>query len=330
MVTGSSGADWVVGQAGGDTLGATFDTTGGAFGADGGVNAATAGDALSGGSASGNALSQGPIGSGFSTGGGGGEFVNASNASRFNDPGSVGLRSPEYSRSFGAQLSRGVNKLGDKISGFAEGLPDKIFSSEAAQQVAGKALTQGIGNFMAGDEADMTPFESAQMAQLQAARAREGELLAKRQKVSDSYVQQAASVNPVYYGQQALTDEQNRLNRAQQAGLRKLPTNSGARDAQVRRNALDKSRLSGFDRGRQAADTKRLQLMRAAQGSAPTGSAYADNIAKDITQYDKLYAPRHAKEVENYGNMFKPITKEIFSLDSEAERKRKAEAASGR
>ena len=165
------------------------------------------------------------------------------------------------------------------------------------------------------------------MADLNAARAKQLELQNKKQAVSDAYVQQASNINPYYYGQQALTEEQNRLNRAQQAGLRNInPSNTGTRSATVRRNALDKSRLSGFDRGRQEADSKRLQLMAAAQSSAPTGSAYAGDIAGDLAAADTRYQ-RKQKEYDDYAGILEPLAADIFSVDSAAEREKKRQEA---
>jgi hypothetical protein len=224
----------------------------------------------------------------------------------------------------GAQTSVGFNANPSAIvaqapatptanEGFSfKGLADKVFSSETAQQGAGQLLSQALSGAVTGDTPDVSSFEQAKIDQLNAARAQEQELLDKKQAVSDSYVQQASNINPYYYGQQALTEEQNRLNRAQQTGLRRIaPSNSGQRDAQVRRNALDKSRLSGFDRGRQEAEAKRLQYLGAAQASAPTGRGISAGLAADLAAEDARY-----KRLEGAGqearDIFDPIINDIF------------------
>jgi hypothetical protein len=216
----------------------------------------------------------------------------------------------------------------DKAANFIGDLPNKLMSSEALQQVAGQAITTGVGNAMVG-EPNMTNEEKARMADLEQARAFQKGQLAKKQAVSDSYLQQAASTNPEYYGQQALTEEQNRLNRAQQAGLRNIrPSATGQRAAQVQRNALQKSRLSGFDRGRQEAESKRLHYMQAAQSSAPTGAGYAGNIAGDLKAADLRYK-RSEKEYNDYAGILEPLAADIFSVDSAAEREKKRKEATG-
>ena len=151
------------------------------------------------------------------------------------------------------------------------------------------------------------------MAALEQARAYQKGQMEKKQAVSDSYVQQAANINPEYYGQQALTAEQNRLARSQQAGLRDInPSNTGLLSAQQRRNALDKSRLGSYDRGRQDAETKRLAYMQAAQASSPDGSGYAGNIASDLKAADSRYKRLEAAGQEA-ANVFEPIFDDIFS-----------------
>ena len=241
-----------------------------------------------------------------------GAYPNLIDANKINMGG--GGTAANYNQpTLGDKFSGWVDNASNKISNFAGELPDKIMSSEALKQAGGKALTMGVSNAMAGDTPDMSAFEKAKMADLNAARAKQLELQNKKQSVSDSYVQQASNINPEYYGQQALTEEQNRLNRAQQAGLRNVnQRNQGQVNSQTRKNALDKSRLSGFDRGRQEAEAKRLQYMQAAQGSAPTGAQYAGSIAKDLAAEDARYK-RLADAGQEASDVFQPIADEIFS-----------------
>lgn len=201
-----------------------------------------------------------------------------------------------------------------KAPGFFDDPLGTIFSSDAAKQAGGRALTAALSNTMAGDTPNMTAEEEARMAQLAEARRLQKELLDKKQGVSDAYVQQAANINPEYYGQQQLTQEQNRLLRGQQAGLRQInPSDTGLHSATVRRNALDKARLGAFDRGRQEAEAKRLQYMQAAQGSAPTGAGYASGIASDLAAADRRYA-RLEDETKGYAEILEPALVDIFGM----------------
>lgn len=242
-------------------------------------------------------------------------------------PGASGLH-PSAVRAMPTPAAVGVAptpSFSSKLSNFMGDLPDKIFSSEAAQQAGGKLLTTAMSNAMAGDTPNMTAEEKARMADLESARAFQRGQLEQKQKVSDAYVQQASSINPYYYGQQALTEEQNRLLRAQQAGLRQIrPSATGTRQATIRRNALDKSRLSGFDRGRQEAEAKRLQYMQAAQGSAPTGAGYAGAIAGDLRAADARYK-RLEDETKGYAGILDPFFEETLGGKSQAERDRERE-----
>jgi len=213
---------------------------------------------------------------------------------------------------WGGSIPAPAPSLLTKAGNFLGELPGKFLSSEGAQQAAGKLVTQGLSNYLTGDEPDMSNEEKARMADLEAARATQKGLLDQKQKVSQQYVQAAANINPEYYGQQALTEEQNRLLRAQQAGLRGInPSSTGARLAQTQRNALDKSRLSGYDRGRQEAEAKRLQYMSAAQNSAPSGNTFASAAASDLAAADARY-----KRLEGAGqevrDIFDPLVGEFF------------------
>ena len=194
---------------------------------------------------------------------------------------------------------------------FLDTLGTNLMSSEALQNAGGKLLTTAVTNGVMGDP-NMTAEEKANLAALNKARAFEKDQLDKKAAESTKYLNYAANINPDYYGQQALTEEQNRLLRAQQAGLREInPSDTGSYSAQTRRNALDKSRLSGYDRGRQEAEAKRLQYMQAAQGTAPSGAGYAAGVAGDLASADARYQ-RAQKEASDYASMFSPIAEDIF------------------
>ncbi len=211
----------------------------------------------------------------------------------------------------------GAPTFTDKAMSFAKGLPDKILSSEGAQAAASKLLTNAVSSRAVGDTPDMSSFEKARMADLQRARNFQEQQQNEKKAISDSYTQMASNINPEYYGQQALTQEQNRLLRAQQAGLRGV--SAGRAATQSRQNALDKSRLSGYDRGRQEAESKRLQYMRAAQSSAPAGSGYASDIASDLAAEDKRYERLKAAGQES-SDVVQPIFDGIFGVKSKKER----------
>ena len=127
-------------------------------------------------------------------------------------------------------------------------------------------------------------------------------------------MQRASSINPLYYGQQALADEQNRLSRAQEAGLRAIPTNSNARASAIRRNALDKSRLGGFQTGQDAAEDKRRLYTASAANALPTGSGIANDFAGDLAAADKRY-DRLGAAGDEFQDIFAPIAQDIFTDD---------------
>jgi hypothetical protein len=218
-----------------------------------------------------------------------------------------------------------VSSQFNKFTAGLEGLPGKFMDSEAAQSAGGKLLTMGVANAFAGDEPDMSAYEQAKMAELQKARGLEQKQIANRQRVSDSYVQQAASVNPDAYAQQYMTDQQNRLGRAQAAGLRNInPRNKEAVARQKQTDALAKSRLGGYQNAYQNAQNQRLGLLQAAQNTAPTTTGAA-GISKDLADYDSRYRPRAEDKYDDYASIVTPISEEIFGLDSEEERKRRSE-----
>lgn len=252
-----------------------------------------------------------------------GGFTNALTSTPVNSAGITlsgsGVTVPNLSAQFGAppaapsltqRASNFFNDLPSKAGNFISELPEKVLTSEAAQQAAGKAVTMGIGNVLADDEPNMTAEEQARMADLAKARGFQQDQLNAKQAASAGYAQQAANINPYYYGQQALTTEQNRLARAQESSMRQLG-NPNMASATQRRNALDRSRLGAFDRGRQEAEAKRLQYTQAALATSPTGSAYAGDMAGDLAAADESYK-RKQKEVTDYASMFKPIADEIF------------------
>ena len=269
-------------------------------------------------------LSMGLTGGGpdMPTGAGGmpyGEPSVSGTSSRFSMPDLDAMQPPTFASRFNA----GLNTAGDKLSEFASSLPDRAvdaITGKVGQQAAGKLLTMGIGKLAVGDSPDMTAPEQALQAQLAQARGQQEDQLAKRIAASDSYIQQAANINPAYYGQQALTDEQNRLARAQQAGLRRVnPSSTGQQASMVRANALDRSRLGGFSQGSTAGEASRLKYMQAAQTAAPTGSGYAGDIASDLKAEDARYN-RLVNAGQEYSDLVTPLTNSLFGVMSEKER----------
>ncbi len=240
-------------------------------------------------------------------------------------PAAAGLRGATQPPSFLTKAGNFLGELPGKAGDFLGELPGKFLSSEGAQQAAGKLVTQGIGNLLAGDDPNMTDYEKAKMADLEAARGVQKGLLDEKKKVSQEWMSAAANTNPDYYGQQKLSEDRESLLRAQQAGLRGInPSKTGLYAATVRRNALDNSRLSGFVTGRKEGTDLRNERLRMAQSSAPDGAAYAGNIASDLKAADAGYQ-RLGTDAKNYQDIFKPIADEMFSLDSAKERARKRE-----
>ncbi len=206
-----------------------------------------------------------------------------------------------------------LDTFGDKVGRFLTG--------EKVQQGLGKLATNVLGKAFV-TEPDMSPEERMRLEQLSAARAQQERLLGQKTSVANKYLQQAATYNPEYYGQQALTDEQNRLLRAQQAGLRQIsPSDTGARAAQVRRNALQKSRLGAYARGRDIAEQKRLGYTHAAAGALPSGAGLAGDYASDLAQADARYQ-RQKGEYGAFSDVFYPIVADTQTLTEEERRKK--------
>ena len=308
-----------IGTAGEFGTGGSFSGGGSPTLSNGGTGYAnTPGDVLSGGANYTNNIGQysGDVSDlGF---GGAGAPSNQISTAGFNSPGANGLRSPQYNPSsgsatlnrWGTQLGRTADQLGSKLGSAS----DKLFTSENFQQLGGKVATKAFSRAFVGDEPDMSAEERAAMQRRDAAAAQQQAQFEQRRGVSNSYVQQAANINPEYYGQRRLTEEQNRLQRAQQAGLRRTnPSNTGSRSAQQRRNALDTSRLSGFNSGRQEAEAKRLQYMQAAQSAAPTGAGIVSGARADLANADKRYS-RLGKAGQEATELFQPIADEIFGV----------------
>jgi hypothetical protein len=197
--------------------------------------------------------------------------------------------------------------------GFFESLLDRAVSSDSLKQGAAKFLTTAIGPKVVGDTPDMSDEEQRALAQLNAARARQERLLGEKELISNEFLQQARNLNPDNFARQALAQEQNRLARAQQAGLRAVPSRlGGARLATIRRNALDTSRLGAYDRARNEANRRRLQLTASAANALPTGSEISGDYASDLAAADERYK-RLAGAGQEFRDIFEPIAQDIFS-----------------
>lgn len=215
-----------------------------------------------------------------------------------------------------------------KAMGFAKGLPDKILSSEGAQAAASKLLTQGVSNVAAGDTPNMTPYEEAQMAELQQARNFQKSQLEDQKMRADAYTRAANNVSPDDAGKYAAARARNTLQRGYNTVER--GASAGRGEVLGRQKALDMSRTnSAYNQVRREKEGEKLRLLQQAQSMQPTGSGYASNIRSDMTDYSNKYYPRVEAETKNYADMVKPIADEIFQLDSADERERKRRAKLG-
>jgi hypothetical protein len=208
-------------------------------------------------------------------------------------------------------------EFGEKVANF--------FDSEGIKLAGGQAVTKLASGFLA-KEPEQTELEKQQLAKLNEARAQEAELLQERRDKSDEFVRQAENINPDFFGASALADEQNRLSRAQQAGLRGINArDTGSRQATTRRNALDRSRLGAFNKGRADAESRRLQLVGQAVSTAPKGSRTAAGLAGDLRASDAAFArvQKERQEIADIGGSIFQGTQE----DSDADRLRRRNAA---
>jgi hypothetical protein len=208
----------------------------------------------------------------------------------------------------------------DKVSGFFDNNPRLTY---ALKQGAGKLGSKFLANAFVGGTPDMSDEERQLLNDNEAARRQQQALLIEQRQRAAGLFQQAENLNPEYYGQQALTKEQNRLNRAQQAGLRNIsPSSSGLRDNTVRRNALQKSRLGGYARGANDATTRRLQYTQAAIAANPTGDNIASGIRADQKSADLRYS-RLAGERQNAENVIAPIINAGLGYETEEQKKKR-------
>ena len=199
--------------------------------------------------------------------------------------------------------------------GFFDSLLDKITTSDAVKQGAANLVTKGLSNQFVGDTPDMSDEEQQRLAQLNAAREQQLALQNRKLGISDQLLHHATNINPLYYGQQALADDQNRVRRAQQAGLRKIPhKNALAEAAYRRRAALDMSRSghTAFQRAQDAADAQRRQYTTAAATAAPTGNTYAAGLRGDLSDADERYK-RLAAAGQDFTDFFLPIAQDIVA-----------------
>ncbi len=216
-----------------------------------------------------------------------------------------------------------LDRIAGSVRGGVNKFGAKVFSGELPAQAASELVTQFLANQLVKTP-EMSPEERGRIDQLNAARKEQLRLQLKKEGIADSFFQQALSTNPDEEGRRRLLDAQERLGRAQQAGLRILdPRDTGARQATTRRYALDRSRLGDFDRGRREAETRRFQHLATATGALPDGSDLGDAFSEDLAISDKR-AERLAQERRNAAGIIGPLVTDIFGVESEAERKKRS------
>jgi len=211
-------------------------------------------------------------------------------------------------------------------SGFSDFIDDVLPKGrlgKAAQQGAGKLATRALSSAFVGDTPDMSDEEREMLRRRQVAMDEQRRLLGIQEQRSAGLLRQADNINPEYYGQQRLTEEQNRLKRAQQAGLRKVsPSDTGSAASIRRRNALDTSRLGAYARGANEAQNRRLQLTQAAINTNPTGDNLATSALASQKEADLRYR-RLAGERTNAASAIGPIVRAGLGYETEEQKKKK-------
>jgi len=203
------------------------------------------------------------------------------------------------------------------------GFFDRILKSDTAGKAITKLGTQALSNALV-PKPSLTDGEKALQAQRDAALKQQQDLLEGKRDIANAFLDQSASVSPTREGMNALTEEQKRLLRAQEAGLRSIPIGRDAqRQGTIRRNALDRSRLGGFSRGYANAQTRQDQLIANAASTLPTGDKAVSSTQAALTA-DAAYNARLDAERKAAAGVFEPIFRSVFTGDSEEERKRKA------
>jgi len=215
----------------------------------------------------------------------------------------------------GAGLSNFAGDVGKRIS--AGITPERV--AEGLNQLAASAFAE-----TAVDKAPVSPEEIRLRGIRDEARAEQRRLSGIQEEAAGDFLREARAINPVYSGQQALTEEQNRLARAQQAGLRRInPRDTGAVAAYQQQSALERSRLGGFARAYDARTLERERKLAQGIGLLPTGSELASGAAKDIKEADARYK-RMQKQQVAAGGVFSTFLGDL-GTDTEEERKKRGE-----
>jgi hypothetical protein len=221
------------------------------------------------------------------------------------------------------------NLLTDVTSGvgeFATDVGDRIVAGitpERVQQGLGKLATSGFAKAFE-DSPQVTPEEEGLRGARDEARANEARLLGLREDAAGDFLREAKAINPVYSGQQALTEEQNRLARAQEAGRRAIdPRDTGAAAVYQQQSALKRSRLGGFARAYDARTLERERKLAQGIGLLPTGSELAAGAADDIREADARYKRMQEQQVAA-GGIFSTFLGDL-GTDTEEERKKRGE-----
>jgi len=199
---------------------------------------------------------------------------------------------------------------------------DRVTGSKTFGKAVTKLGTQALSNAFV-PEPSLTDAEKALQAQRDAALKQQQDLLEGKRDIANAFLDQSASVSPTREGMNALTEEQKRLLRAQEAGLRGIPIGRDAeRRGAVRRNALDRSRLGGFSRGYGEAQDRQDKLISLAANTLPSGDNIVSSSGKALTDAGR-YNTRLDAERKAAAGTFEPIFRSVFTGTDEEERKRR-------
>jgi hypothetical protein len=203
--------------------------------------------------------------------------------------------------------------FGDRLSAAAS----KAFSPDKLLEVGGKFALSKLSEAFA-DEVPVSREEEQRLAFLDQQRAEQVRLQGVKEGISNTFLTQAGTISPLQRGQELLALEQDRLQRAQQAGLRNInPRDTGAVASQQRKDALNKARLGGFQRGQEAGTQERERKVAQAAATLPTGAGIASGAATDLAAADRRFL-RLQQEQRNVGGVFSDIFTDL-NVDSDKE-----------
>jgi len=165
-----------------------------------------------------------------------------------------------------------------------------------------------------------------QEATVLADRALEGQLRLqnKQEAISNRFLTQAAGIRPDQQGQLQFALERERFGRLAREQERRLaPNQTGTLAAFRRRALLDRSRLGGFQRGRESGQAQQERLLAAGSAALPTGSTLTASTQAALADANRGFA-RQQQENKNRAELFAGLLPNPDVLTAEERRRRAA------